>query len=213
MANYAGAAAGLFANMGGASAFIAGGLVPLTTFAAPQPDPSDSPLTLKLKLSHAISAAFSLVNLLVSVMYATMTFNKLQETPVAATASLKALLVEGDFALPWVGLNSHFVLGLMGFACTAGLNVWLTYGGAVGKAVGCIVASALLMMISVVNDAVSARGAFGSRVGGSILSLFSTYTALLLKSIVTDRRVLVLGAVALGAAGTFFAAQVVKGEA
>lgn len=215
VANYAGAAAGLFANMGGASAFIAGGLVPLTTFAAPMPSDGDSPVTAKLKKAHCIVAAFSLVNLLCSVMYSTITFNKLQETAVVATTSLKELLLDGDFALPWVGLNSHFILGLCGFAATTGLNVWLSYGGAIGKAVGCLVASALLIMISIVNDAVATRagGALGLRVGGSILSLFSTYASLMLRSIVQGRRVLVLAAVVLGVASVLFGVKALAGDA
>ena len=196
----------MFGNMGGASAFIAGGLVPLATFAAPQPSTTDSPLVTRLKRAHAIVSSCSMVSLLISVMFSTMSSNKLRETVVSSTVSLKALLVEGEFALPWLGCNAHFVFGLCGFAATVGLNAWLTYGGAVGRAVSCLVASALLLMLSVVNDAVSTKMGEVS-VGSTVLNLFSRYAALLLRSMVAGRRVLVLGAVTFAALGIALAAK------
>jgi len=207
LSTYAAEAAGLFANMGGASAFIAGGLVPLATFASPQPAKEDSVLIRRLKRAHAVLSSCSLVSMLIAVQYATISTNKLRETSVAATASLKALLVEGEFALPWIGCNSYFVLGLCGFAATVGLNVWLTFGRTLGKAVGFIVASALFLMISIVNEGIAAPGAMGVRVGGSVVSLIARYVALLLHSMVDSRRVLVLGSVACACTGGLLAAM------
>ena len=57
LANYANDASQLFGNMGGAAAFLAGGLVPLSTFAAPRPTEGDSPNRLLLLRAHAITAA------------------------------------------------------------------------------------------------------------------------------------------------------------
>mgnify|MGYP007024421792 CR=1 FL=1 len=105
---------------------------------------------------------------MIAVMYATITSNKLREAAVASTTSLKALLVEGEYALPWIGCNAHFILGLNGFATTVGLNVWLNFGGAVGKVLTCAVCSALLLMLSIVNDA-AGKGA-GSLLAGSVVS-------------------------------------------
>ena len=172
LANYASDASQLFGNMGGAAAFLAGGLVPLSTFAAPRPAEGDSPNRLLLLRAHAITAASSLLSLLVSVMYATISNNKLREAVVAPTASLRALLFEGEYALPWIGCNAHFVLGLLGFATTVGLNIWLTFGGAIGKVLVCAVCSALLLMLSIVNDA-AGQGA------GSVLALLARYAQLL----------------------------------
>ena len=89
LSNYANEASGLFGNMGGAAAFLAGGLVPLSTFAAPSPADGDSPNRLLLLRAHAITAASSLLSLLVSVMYATISNNKLRESvaPPSPTTS------------------------------------------------------------------------------------------------------------------------------
>ena len=207
LANYAAEAAGLFGNMGGASAFLAGGLVPLSTFAAPMPGKDDTPLQKKLKRMHALTATCSLVSLMISVMYATITSNKLREAAVASTMSLKALLVEGEYALPWIGCNAHFILGLNGFAATVGLNVWLNYGGAVGKAVSCLVVSALMMMLSIVNDAIAVKGPTGISVGGSVLSLLAKYVTLLVGSVISGRRVMVLVSLGFLIAGGVFGAR------
>ena len=207
LANYAAEAAGLFGNMGGASAFLAGGLVPLSTFAAPKPGKDDTPLQRKLARLHAIVSSTSLVSLMISVMYATITSNKLREAAVASTTSLKALLVEGDYALPWIGCNAHFILGLNGLATTIGINVWLSYGGAVGKAVSCVVTSALIMMLSIVNDAIAVKGPSGVSVGGSVLSLLAKYVSLLVGSVVSGRRVMVLISLGFLIAGGVFAAK------
>ena len=198
LANYAAEAAGLFGNMGGASAFLAGGLVPLSTFAAPMPGKDDTPLQKKLKRMHALTATCSLVSLMISVMYATITSNKLREAAVASTMSLKALLVEGEYALPWIGCNAHFILGL---------NVWLNYGGAVGKAVSCLVVSALMMMLSIVNDAIAVKGPTGISVGGSVLSLLAKYVTLLVGSVISGRRVMVLVSLGFLIAGGVFGAR------
>lgn len=209
LANYAAEAAGLFGNMGGISAFIAGGLVPLSTFAAPQPSKDDAPLQKRLKRLHAITSSCSLVSLMIAVMYATITSNKLREAAVASTTSLKALLVEGEYALPWIGCNAHFILGLNGFATTVGLNVWLNFGGAVGKAVSCLVTSALIMMLSIVNDAIAVKSPTGVSVGGSVMSLLAKYASLLVGSVVSGRRVMVLVSLGFLIAGAVFAAKCV----
>jgi hypothetical protein len=198
LANYANEASGLFGNMGGAAAFLAGGLVPLSTFAAPSPADGDSPNRLLLLRAHAITAASSLLSLLVSVMYATISNNKLREAVVAPTASLRALLMEGEYALPWLGCNAHFVLGLLGFATTVGLNIWLKFGGAVGKVVVCAVCSALLLMLSIVNDA-AGQGA------GSVIALLVRYVQLLVVAVIQGRRMLVLGSLGFAVAAAVLA--------
>lgn len=200
LANFAGEAAGMFGNMGGAAAFLAGGLVPLSTFAAPNPSPDDTRTRTLLLRAHAITAASSLLSLLISVMYATLSTNKLHEAVVAPTASLKALLVEGEYALPWIGCNAHFVLGLLGFATTVGINVWLNFGGAVGKVLTCAVCSALLLMLSIVNDA-AGKGA------GSLLGIFARYFGLLVQACVGGKRLLVMGSLGFATAAVVLAVR------
>jgi len=200
LANYANDASHLFGNMGGAAAFLAGGLVPLSTFAGPKPAEGDSPNRLLLLRAHTITAASSLLSLLVSVMYATISNNKLREAVVAPTASLRALLFEGEYALPWIGCNAHFVLGLLGFATTVGLNIWLTFGGAIGKVVVCAVCSALLLMLSIVNDA-AGQGA------GSVLALLARYAQLLAAAVIQGRRLLVLGSLGFAVAAAVLAVR------
>ena len=207
LANYANDASQLFGNMGGAAAFLAGGLVPLSTFAAPRPAEVDSPNRLLLLRAHAITAASSLLSLLVSVMYATISNNKLREAVVAPTTSLRALLFEGEYALPWIGCNAHFILGLLGFATTVGLNIWLTFGGAIGKVLVCAVCSALLLMLSIVNDA-AGQGA------GSVLALLARYAQLLV-AVIQGRacggdpssRLLVLGSMGFAGAAAVLAVR------
>jgi hypothetical protein len=156
--SYAAQAAGMFGNIQGTAALIAGGLVPLSSFAGPRPEASDSTLKRRLKRLHLFIACTSLVSQLLAVMYATLAKNMLAEAVVPATHSLKALLL-GEYALAWVGCNAHFLLGLFGFVSTVALNGWLSFGcqctsGGIGPALTCGVASALLLMLSAVNRAV-----------------------------------------------------------
>ncbi|KAL1526733.1 hypothetical protein AB1Y20_015429 [Prymnesium parvum] len=206
--SYATEAAALFANMGGAAAFLAGGMVPLSTFAGPKPAPSDSPAVAKIKRVHAIVASSSLLSLLTSVMYATISNNKLRETVVGPTASVKALLV-GEYALQWVGCNAHFIMGLYGFATAVGINVWLNFGASMGKASACGASAALLLMLSIVNDAVSQRSQPDLSIGGSVFSLLIRYFVLLVQSMVAGRRALVFLSMCLGISAVYLAARAV----
>ena len=142
----------------------------------------------------------SLLSLLISVMYATISTNKLREAAVAPTASLKALLVEGEYALPWIGCNVHFISGLLGFAATVGINMWLNFGGAVGKVAACAVCSALMLMLSICNDAAS-KGA------GSVLALFTRYVSLLLSSCVGGKRMLLMASLGFAVASVGLAVR------
>ena len=114
---------------------------------------------------------------------------------------LKALLLEGGYALAWTGLNTHFIFGLFGFATTVGLNVWINYGGKVGTAMASLTVSALLLMLAIVNDAVAARGHAGLAAGGSALSLVYRYMVLLTRSCWEGHRKLVFGSLGFAAVG------------
>lgn len=199
LASYAAEAAGLFGNMQGTAAFLAGGLVPMASFAKPEIEAADSSATKRLKRAHLFLACVSLISELLAVIVATVAKNTLVEATVPATVSLKALLFETEFALPWVSVNVHFLLGLFGFVGTVALNAFISFGGAccVGPALTCGVASALLLMVSFVNRAVVAGSAHA---GGSMLGLVGRYTSLLLAEVFVGRKVLVGLALAFGVA-------------
>ena len=213
LASYAAEAAGLFGNMQGTAAFIAGGLVPLSSFAGPTPGPDDSTRVKRIKKIHLFIACASLTSELMAVMHATVAKNMLAETVVPATPSLKALLIEGEYALPWTGCNAHFFLGLMGFVSTIAINAWLAFGGSpcgnIGPALTCGASSALLLMLSVVNKAVAKADANAIRAGGSLLGLIGKYLSLLLAEVFVGRKVLVGLAVGFGCAAAFFGAKAV----
>jgi len=206
VASHAKEAIGLFGNMGGKAAFLAGGLVPLSLFAGPAPAPDDPPMRSWLKRAHQLITASSLLSLLVSVMYSAIAINQLTENSVAPTVSLRALLLSGKFALLWTGCNAHLFLGLFGLATAIAIHIWLKYGGSVGKAVMFSAASAVSLMLSVVNDAIAAH-ATDMPVGGSVVSLLLRYISLLLKAMVEGRRILTGCSLACTVAAIFFSVQ------
>ena len=63
---------------------------------------------------------------------------------------------------------------------------------------------ALLLMLSIVNDAVAQKGPGGLSFGSSVVALLARYASLLLQSMLSSRRVLVLASMGSGvAAGCF----------
>ena len=217
LASYAAEAADLFGNMQGTAALVAGGLVPLASFAGPKPEASDSVKTKRIKRLHLFIACASLVSELLAIVYATISKNLLVEAVVPRTHSLKALLLEGEYALPWIGCNAHFLLGLFGFVCTVALNAWLAFGcvsaglgACIGPALTCGAGSALLLMLSVVNSAVAKADANAVRAGGSMLALLVRYASLLVREVVVGRKLLVGLALGLGAASVVFGVRAIR---
>ena len=147
----------------------------------------------------------SLISELLTVVIATITRNMLVETAVPATASLKALLLEGEYAWAWCGCNVHFLLGLFGFVSAVTLNAFISFGGSccIGPALTCGVGSALLLMLSAVNRAV---GAGSVRAGGSLLGLLGRYGSLLLAEVFVGKKVAVALALILGVAAAVLGA-------
>ena len=115
---------------------------------------------------------------------------------VPKTVSLKALLLESEYALPWTATNVHFLLGLFGFVTTIALNAWIEFGHSlkervsIGPALTCGASSALLIMLSAVNRAVAKPDAQAVRAGGSLLGLVKRYAYLLLREFFVGRKVL-----------------------
>ena len=232
LASHAADAAALFGNMQGTAALLTGGLVPLASFAGPKPQSSDSPNTARLKRLHMLVAWTSLVSertaimcvpnltaarlttgmsldsaeliLLCDCRYATIARNVLLEAAVPHTHSLKELLLRGEYALAWTGVNSHFLFGLLGFVSTVSLNAWLSFGcncagGRIGPALACGASSALLLMLSVVNSAVGKGDAQSVQHLPSLLGLFQRYAFLLLAEVFVRRKMLIGIAIALSA--------------
>ena len=108
--------------------------------------------------------------------------------------------VTGAVAASGRGSSGRFVLGLLGFVTTVGINVWLNFGGAVGKVLTCAVCSALLLMLSIVNDA-AGKGA------GSLLGIFARYFGLLVQACVGGKRLLVMGSLGFATAAVVLAVR------
>eukprot|EP00967_Tisochrysis_lutea_P130588 scaffold226110_cov37-Tisochrysis_lutea.AAC.1 len=200
LGSYAAEVAGLFNNMKTPASILAGALVPLG-FLAPLPSPradgEPSHATLIRKL-HLVIATASLSSELLSVMWATVAVNKLTETAVQPAVSTWAL-IQRDFELPWLAVNAHFVLGMLGFMAMVGSRAYLTaIGTPYGlEAAGCATAS-LLLMLSVVNRGVESGGGEGLRYGSNILALIVRYVSLLLHQAIFKFGFLEISAMVLG---------------
>ncbi|KAL3938575.1 MAG: hypothetical protein SGARI_001687, partial [Bacillariaceae sp.] len=109
-------------------------------------------------------------------MCSSVAVNQLTENKPALAASVWDLL-QRDYALAWAAVNSHFVLGMLGFMWLIGTKAF--FMGAGPAAFG-LALSGVTAMISIVNRGVaSGGGAAGQRFGTSILGLFQSYAALL----------------------------------
>jgi hypothetical protein len=83
--------------------------------------------------------------------------------------------------LAWAGVNTHFFLGMLGFMFIIGSRVYFTESrGPIGKAVGGIAASGMVLMVSIVNRGVAAGNQKGMRYGTNVFALVSRYVQLLL---------------------------------
>jgi hypothetical protein len=177
-------------NMRTPASILAGALVPLAMLA---PLPIQTPagkvegrFKKSLRLAYTVVGVVSLLNQLVSIMWATVAVNQLIETNIAPAASVWALL-KRDFDLEWAAVNAHFVLGMFGWCFLIGTRAFFQAGqGIVGQSVAGFAVSGLLLMISIVNRGVAAGGGYGeSRCGASVFTLISHYAFKLSKRAMT----------------------------
>ena len=179
---FAPAAISLFDNMRTPAAILAGGIVP-AGIAAGFPslvNPKDGKVAALLARLFPLVAISSLTSLLISVMWATVAVNQLTETTVPMAESVWHLLMR-DYELAWAGVNTHFFMGMLGFMFVIGSRVYLTESrGPIGKSVGGIAASGMLLMISIINRGVAAGNQKGMRYGTNVLALVSRYLQLLI---------------------------------
>lgn len=114
-------------------------------------------------------------------MWASVAVNQLAESKIEMAESVWHLL-QRDFALPWAAVNSHFVVGMLGFMAVIGIKAFfMANQGLSGMSAAGLAMSGLIMMTSIVNRGVAAGGGPNQRYGTSVLALFSTYVRLLMK--------------------------------
>ncbi|CAB9515360.1 expressed unknown protein [Seminavis robusta] len=187
-AHYTGQAIGLFNNMKTPASIIAGALVPLG-FLAPLPlkgEPGESKVEKRLRKFYYVLSVTTLATELIAVMWATVATNGLTERIIAPADSVWGLL-KRDFELEWAAVNTHFVVGMLGFLAMIGSRAYfMAQKGLLGRSVMGIAASGLCLMVSIVNRGVAAGGGVqeftGSnmRYGSDVLALMKRYATLLL---------------------------------
>jgi hypothetical protein len=210
LAQFAPEAVALFNNMKTPAAIIGGALVPLGLLAPlpfySPPGVEESRFKKSLRMLYTLVAVLSLASELLTVVWATVTTNKLIETTVAPAASVwyvgkyvkgwqflvlkwwtqlnfsfRALL-KRDYDLEWSATNAHFVAGMCGFLFLIGTRVFFhASGGLMGRSLAGFSCSALMLMVAIVNRGVAAGSGDGLSYGTNCLHLWTNYVMLLLK--------------------------------
>lgn len=107
--------------------------------------------------------------------------NQLTENEPALAASVWDLLCR-DYALPWAAVNSHFVLGMLGFMWLIGSKAYFMSGQQLS--IFTLAMSAMIMMVSIVNRGIARGGGTEAhRYGKSIVGLLSSYHSMLFQRI------------------------------
>ena len=180
--DYSAAAAGLFGNMRIPAALVAGAVIPLGFVAAPQLEKGKEGTIQRLvKIVHALCGIFTLTTELVTIVWSTISVNKLTEVAYLPTENVMALL-QRDFELQWLACNVHFLGGLFALAAMTGMRMFMLYGRRVGSIAMLSAASSICLMTGVVNDGISlGDGVNGGVSFGStnLLSLVRRYVVLL----------------------------------
>jgi hypothetical protein len=187
-APYTSEAISLFNNMKLPASIIAGAIVPLG-FLSPlqlQGEPDDSVWEKRIRKMYQVLSVVTLATELIAVMAATVATNGLTERTIAPANSVWHLL-QRDFELEWSMVNTHFVIGMLGFLVLIGSRAYfMAHKGLLGKSALGAAVSALALMISIVNRGVAAGGGHDAstgtalRYGSSIFALARRYTTLLL---------------------------------
>jgi hypothetical protein len=224
LADYAPAATSLFNNMKLPAAVVTAGMISLG-FATSFPIlPDDTPARQystairdrcdSLRRLHVVVALISVTSELIVVMWAAVQVNQLTERAYPPAASVWAL-IERDADLAWSAVNSHFVLGIIGFVTMLALRAYVMLlaaeaSSALMTAASTGTAAALCLMISVVNRGVEAGGGDGVGYGRTILDLLVHYVVLLSRCATDDESPgpLELSAIVLEVTSVAFALQV-----
>jgi hypothetical protein len=173
LADHTSGASVLFGNMRVPAAFMAGLLLSLTF--AIQMSGSE-----QVRKANTLLGVLSLLAELLAVVHSTVAVNKLIETRPLPSASVLAL-IQRDFERDWLGTNVHFLLGLLGAALMIGLRSYVALGPHWGVVTAAATISAVLLILSIVNDGISSGDgmADGVRFGADFTSVMVRYVRLL----------------------------------
>jgi len=195
--DYAPAAASMFNNMKLPASVMTAGMISIG-FATRFPElPRDSlgrvyPKELrqrcaKLDRLHIVIGLISVTSELIVVLWAAVEFNQLTERSFEPTRSVWEL-IHNECDLAWSAVNSHYILGIIGFSAMLWLRAYVMLLSAKASrklmlAASTGTAAALCLMVSIVNRGVEAGGGnVNDSYGSSILDLFQHYISLLLQA-------------------------------
>ena len=200
LADYAPAAASLFNNMKLPAAVVTAGMISLgfaTRFPELPRDTLDKVYSqslraqcAKLERLHIVLGLLSVTSELIVVLWAAVAVNQLTERAYEPASSVWDL-IHRDCDLAWSAVNSHYILGIIGFTGMLWLRAYVMLLSASASkslmnAASTGTAAATCLMVSIVNRGVESGG--GTAVdsyGDTILDLFAHYAALLLQ-VATD---------------------------
>jgi hypothetical protein len=194
--DYAPAAASLFNNMKLPAAVVTAGMISLG-FATRFPElPRDSLEKVysqelrgqcaKLERFHIVLGLISVTSELIVVLWAAVEVNQLTERAYELSYSVWDL-IHRDCDLAWSAVNSHFIIGIIGFTAMLWLRAYVMLLSAKASnklmvAASSGTAAALCLMVSIVNRGVASGGGNSDdSYGATILDLFQHYAFLLLQ--------------------------------
>ena len=184
MADYAPAAASLFNNMKLPAAVVTAGMISLG-FATRFPElPRDTldkvyPNSIraqvaKLERLHIVLGLLSVTSELIVVLWAAVAVNQLTERTYEPATSVWQL-IHRDCDLAWSAVNSHYILGIIGFVGMLWLRAYVmllasSASKSLMNAASTGTAAATCLMISIVNRGVESGGGTAvDRYGNTIL--------------------------------------------
>lgn len=199
LADHSAKAAALFSNMRVPAAFLAGAVIPLA-FAIPLPK-TDRPERDRLYyLTNLTLGVLAFASELLAVVYTTVACNKLTETVSAPSSTVFALLGR-DHELAWLGTNVCFLLGVFAACAMVVLRAALMANGSFAPLPTSLVAVAMLLMTSHINQGIADGDGAGSAFGTSFPSLLLRYGQLLAQQAASGTAPLVASALAVLAIG------------
>ena len=195
--DYAPAAASLFNNMKLPASVVTAGMISLgfaTRFPELPPDSLEKvyPAEVRARCAkferlHIVIGLASITSMLVVVLWAAVEVNQLTERPFEPALSVWDL-IHRDCDLAWSAVNSHYMLGIMGFTAMLWLRAYVLLlsvraSSVLMSAASTGTAAALCLMVSIVNRGVQQGGGTADdRYGDTILDLFWHYGTLLLQA-------------------------------
>ena len=195
--DYAPAAASLFNNMKLPASVVTAGMISLgfaTRFPELPPDSLEKvyPAEVRARCAkferlHIVLGLASITSMLVVVLWAAVEVNQLTERPFEPALSVWDL-IHRDCDLAWSAVNSHYMLGIMGFTAMIWLRAYVLLlsvraSNQLMTAASTGTAAALFLMVSIVNRGVQQGGGTATdRYGDTILDLFWHYGTLLLQA-------------------------------